>query len=257
MAGSVAEKGWNAQHGAIDMKVGMLAKRAGLTVRTLHHYDEIGLVSPSGRTRSGHRMYADADVDRLQRVLSLRQLGLSLEQIGELLEAPGWTLGAVLDEQVKHVRERIRVETELYERLEGISRLLRSVGKVSVEALLDLMEMMMNAENHFTPDQLEYLKQRREQLGDERIQAVENEWPELIARVKQAMDSGVDPASDDVKGMARRWQELVREFTGGDAGVTRSLNAMYEKNLDSSSGHMGIDRAMSEYIGRAMTALGT
>ena len=238
------------------LKVGALAKRAGLTVRTLHHYDEIGLLSPSGRTRSGHRMYGDEDVERLQRILSLRHLGLSLEQIRELLEAPGWTLEAVLDEQVRHVRERIRVETELYERLEGVSRLLRSTGRVTVESLLELMEMMMNAESHFTPDQLEYLKQRREQLGDERIRAVEHEWPELIARAKKAMASGVDPASDEVKSIARRWRELVQEFTGGNAGVAESLSAMYRKNMDSPAGHMGIDRALSEYIGRAMTALG-
>ena len=238
------------------LKVGALAKRAGLTVRTLHHYDEIGLLSPSGRTRSGHRMYGDEDVERLQRILSLRHLGLSLEQIRELLEAPGWTLEAVLDEQVRHVRERIRVETELYERLEGVSRLLRSTGRVTVESLLELMEMMMNAESHFTPDQLEYLKQRREQLGDERICAVEHEWPELIARAKKAMASGVDPASDEVKSIARRWRELVQDFTGGNAGVAESLSAMYRKNMDSPAGHMGIDRALSEYIGRAMTALG-
>jgi DNA-binding transcriptional MerR regulator len=243
--------------GESGLKVGALAKRAGLTVRTLHHYDEIGLVSPSGRTRSGHRMYGDADVERLQRVLSLRQLGLSLEQIRELLEAPGWTLEEVLEEHVKHVRERIRVETALYERLEGITKLLRSTGRASVESLLELMEMMMNAESHFTPDQLDYLKQRREQLGDERIRAVENEWPDLIGRVKAAMESGVDPANDEVKAMARRWRELVQEFTGGNAGVARSLNTMYEKNLDSPAGHMGIDRAMSEYIGRAMAALGS
>ena len=238
------------------LKVGALAKRAGLTVRTLHHYDEIGLLSPSGRTRSGHRMYGDEDVERLQRILSLRHLGLSLEQIRELLEAPGWTLEAVLDEQVRHVRERIRVETELYERLEGVSRLLRSTGRVTVESLLELMEMMMNAESHFTPDQLDYLKKRREQLGDERIRAVEHEWPELIARAKKAMASGVDPASDEVKSIARRWRELVQDFTGGNAGVAESLSAMYRKNMDSPAGHMGIDRALSEYIGRAMTALG-
>jgi len=238
------------------LKVGTLAKRAGLTVRTLHHYDEIGLLSPSGRTRSGHRIYGEADVERLQRILSLRQLGLSLEQIGELLDAPGWTLANVLDRQLEHVRERMRMDRELYERLEGVSRLLHSAGKVSVESLLELMEMMMNAESHFTPDQLEYLKQRKEQLGEERIRAVENEWPDLIARAKKAMESGVDPSSAEVQSIARRWRELVQEFTGGHAGVAKSLGAMYEKNLDAPSGHMGIDRALSEFVGRAMKALG-
>src|SRR5262249_62096823 len=70
-------------------KVGELAARTGLTVRTLHHYDAIGLLSPSGRTDSahgsGHRLYTAGDLARLQQILSLKQLGFALEQIREYL----------------------------------------------------------------------------------------------------------------------------------------------------------------------------
>ncbi|MEU2042669.1 MerR family transcriptional regulator [Nocardia niwae] len=66
-------------------KVGELATEAGLTVRTLHHYDRIGLVSPAGRTNTGHRLYTEADVARLYQVLALRQLGLGLDQIANVL----------------------------------------------------------------------------------------------------------------------------------------------------------------------------
>src|SRR2546430_14770773 len=68
-------------------KIGELAERTGLTVRTLHHYDAVGLLSPSGRTDSahgpGHRLYTGADVARLQPVLSLKMLGFGLEPIRE------------------------------------------------------------------------------------------------------------------------------------------------------------------------------
>src|SRR6201988_5498959 len=70
------------------LKVGELAKRTGLTVRTLHHYDEIGLLKPSLHTEAGHRLYTAADVARLQQVLSLRQLGFSLEQVGGCPKRP-------------------------------------------------------------------------------------------------------------------------------------------------------------------------
>ncbi|MEV6095613.1 MerR family transcriptional regulator [Nocardia sp. NPDC051981] len=66
-------------------KVGELATEAGLTVRTLHHYDRIGLVRPAGRTKAGHRLYTEADVARLYQVLALRQLGLGLDQIANVL----------------------------------------------------------------------------------------------------------------------------------------------------------------------------
>lgn len=62
-------------------KVGELAEQTGLSVRTLHYYDEIGLLTPSQRTASGHRLYAPGDVIRLQQIKSLRQLGFPLEEI--------------------------------------------------------------------------------------------------------------------------------------------------------------------------------
>jgi len=73
------------------LKVGELAKRTGLTIRTLHHYDEIGLLKPSLHTGAGHRLYTAADIARLQQVLSLRQLGFSLEQVRDCLDRPGFS----------------------------------------------------------------------------------------------------------------------------------------------------------------------
>jgi DNA-binding transcriptional MerR regulator len=239
----------------ITWKVGDLAKRTGLTIRTLHHYDEIGLLEPSRRSRSGHRLYAEQDVERLQRILSLRQLGFSLEQIADVLSGRDFPLVGILEQQVEHVRERIEMEKGLCSRLEAVTRLLRATGTVSVDALLELMEMMMNAEKHFTPEQLAYLAKRREELGEDRIESVENEWPVLIGKVKSAMEKGLDPTSPEVVALAKRWMELVREFTGGDAGVTQSLGRLYQQNLDSGNSQMGIDRAMADYIGKAVAGL--
>ena len=69
-------------------KVGELARRTGLTIRTLHHYDEIGLLKPTLHTGAGHRLYTAGDVARLQQVRSLRQLGFSLEEIRACLDRP-------------------------------------------------------------------------------------------------------------------------------------------------------------------------
>ena len=75
-------------------KVGSLAKATGLTVRALHHYDHVGLLSPSMRTTAGHRLYTADDVARLYRIRLLRGLGFPLEQIASVLEEPGWQLAA-------------------------------------------------------------------------------------------------------------------------------------------------------------------
>jgi MerR family transcriptional regulator, thiopeptide resistance regulator len=79
-------------------KVGTLAQATGLTVRALHHYDHIGLLSPSRRTAAGHRLYTADDVARLYRIRLLRGLGFPLEQIAAALQDPQWQLaGAVSD----------------------------------------------------------------------------------------------------------------------------------------------------------------
>ncbi|MFB8439853.1 MerR family transcriptional regulator [Streptomyces niveus] len=72
----------------MSYSVGQVAVFAGITVRTLHHYDEIALLSPSGRNHAGHRRYDDADLDRLQRILFYRELGFPLDEVAALLDDP-------------------------------------------------------------------------------------------------------------------------------------------------------------------------
>jgi DNA-binding transcriptional MerR regulator len=73
---------------AMSYSVGQVAGFAGVTVRTLHHYDEIGLLSPGGRSHAGHRRYDDADLDRLQQILFYRELGFPLDEVASLLDDP-------------------------------------------------------------------------------------------------------------------------------------------------------------------------
>jgi DNA-binding transcriptional MerR regulator len=93
-------------------RIGELARETGLTVRTLHHYDQLGLLSPPSRTEGGHRCYTSSDVRRLHRIVALRSLGISLEEIGTLLDSdPDPT--ALLRRQLDATEERIRKATDL------------------------------------------------------------------------------------------------------------------------------------------------
>src|SRR5215468_2852040 len=102
------------------LKVGELARRTGLTVRTLHHYDEIGLLKPSLHTEAGHRLYTAADVARLQQVLSLRHLGFSLEQVRDCLNRPDFSPLEVVGLHLARLREQLELQRKLCERLEAI-----------------------------------------------------------------------------------------------------------------------------------------
>jgi DNA-binding transcriptional MerR regulator len=240
------------------MKVGALAKRTGLSVRTLHYYDEIGLLSPSAYSEGGHRIYAAADIARLQQIRSLRQLGFSLEQTRECLSRPDYSPRQVIAAHLARLREQIAMQERLCTSLEQIAGWLESAGTVSVEQFLQTIEGMSMVEKYYTPEQLEYLKQRREQVGEERIREVEAEWPRLMAEVRAEMEKGTDPSDPHVQALARRWMGLVQEFTGGDPGIAQTVGRMYERE-EPQNIHPSIPtdvRELFAYVAQAMKVAG-
>jgi MerR family transcriptional regulator, thiopeptide resistance regulator len=235
-------------------KVGELARETGLTVRTLHHWDELALLKPSGRSESGYRLYGEEDVARLQRIVSLRQLGFPLDGIRECLERPEFSTLGVLEMHLESARRRLSEAGELVRRLEAVAAHLRSNGTASPEALISTIEATIMFEKYYTPEQLETLRQRAEHIGPERMQQVQEEWPRLIAEVRAEMERGTDPADPRVLELARRWNGLIAEFTGGDPGIARSLSNLYQGE-PSMREKTGMDPALSEYVGRAQAGL--
>lgn len=233
-------------------KVGELATRAGVSVRTLHHYDQIGLLSPARRSESGYRLYSASDVVRLQQIRSLRALGFGLEKIRELLDRKEVSAQRVIELQIGRLKEQIALQCTLCDRLEMIASRMGGAEEVSAPEflhILELMSMVEKAESYYTPEQLDTLKQRKEEVGEARIRQVEAEWPELIAEARAAMDRGADPASEPVQALVRRWKALVGEFTGGDAGIAQNLQRMYEQ--EAAREQSGVDPALFAYIREA------
>ncbi|MET9327446.1 HEAT repeat domain-containing protein [Tsukamurella sp. NPDC003166] len=103
------------------MRIGEVAARTGISARMLRHYDALGLVRPSGRSSTGYRMYAEEDIRRIFHVESLRSLGLSLAEIGRALDDPSFAPDLLVADMIARSRERIRLETELLERLQHVA----------------------------------------------------------------------------------------------------------------------------------------
>src|SRR3954470_14933141 len=124
-------------------KVGELAERTGLTVRTLHHYDAVGLLGPSGRTGSthgsGHRLYTAADVARLQQILSLKQLGFGLDQIREYLARVDYDPRQVVRLHLARVREQAAELKRLGDRLAALAEALEKAEVVSADEFLSII----------------------------------------------------------------------------------------------------------------------
>lgn len=226
-------------------KIGELAQASGLTVRTLHYYDQIGLLKPSRHTESGHRVYTPDDVMRLQQILSLKSLGFSLEEIQTCLQNAAFSPKHIIDRQLAQLEDKIQLMQTLRDRLTLIRRWLDTRQEVNTETLIHTMEVIRMTERlhrkYYTEEQLKQLEERRKQLGEEAIREAEREWPELIRKVREEMDKGTPPHDENVQKLARRWKELVEMFTGGDPGIRQSLQRMYEENPDFGA-QMGLDR---------------
>lgn len=237
------------------LRVGELAGMTGVTVRTLHHYEEIGLLRPSHRSPAGHRLYAPTDVERLHRIRCLRQLGFSLEEIGGCLDRPGFSLRTVIEMHMERLDAEMELSRKLRNHLGALARALETTGTVSVEEMVRTMDMMERIEKHYSPEQKKKLAERREQIGEERIAQVHHEWGELIALVREQMNKGADPASPGVQALAKRWQGLVEEFTGGDPGIYQSLASLYTKEPQMHTQMGSIpDPGLMEFIARAGAA---
>jgi hypothetical protein len=106
-------------------------------------------------------------------------------------------------------------------------------------------------EKYYTKEQSETLKKRHDELGEAHIHEVEAEWPRLIAAVRSEMQNGADPKDPRVQALAKRWNELVLEFTGGDPGITKSLSNFYQGEPQAAAQN-GLDPAIFDYIRKAM-----
>ena len=171
------------------LSVGQVAERFGVTVRTLHHYDEIGLVRPH-RTASGYRVYTDDDLERLQHVVVYRRLGFPLEEIGPLLDDPHADVEAHL------CRQRAAVVSRLDEMRDLVAAIDRA------------LEAQMNG-NALTPEEQKELF--GEGFSEEYAREAEERWGDTDA-YRQSQERTRRYTKDDWRRIAAEGEEVTARF---------------------------------------------
>jgi DNA-binding transcriptional MerR regulator len=237
------------------------ARLAGVTVRTLHHYDRLGLLRPSGRTQAGYRLYAESDFARLQQIVTLKFIGLSLTQIKTLLEKEAFDLPKMLRLQREVLAEKRQHLDRAVWAIENAEQVLASNTEPNWEAFAKIVEVI----NMSTP--MEWTKKYYSEAAQEEIEARAKEWtPELqdqvsarwnqlFKEIEEAAASGENPASEKSQTFAARWNELVSGFTGGNPEIAKGLNKLYadEANLPATFKRPWSD-AVDDFMSRVRAA---
>ncbi|ROZ79605.1 MerR family transcriptional regulator [Ramlibacter sp. WS9] len=226
------------------LKVGELAKHAGLTVRTLHHYDEIGLLKPSGRSESGYRLYSREDVARLHGIQALRQLGLALADIGAMLEKGGTPPGLIIDQQMRALDREIARATELRDHLGLLQHQLAKGNEPGMADWLDTLGLMKTYGKYFSAAELKTIFAN--------WNLIENDWEPLVAAVREVMNQGFAADAPEVQPLAQRWMRLMLRWMDGNFDLIDRWGEMYEKE-PSAAGRNGAPQSdMIEFIRRAI-----
>lgn len=209
-------------------KASEFARLTGITVRTLHHYDRLGLLKPSGHTAAGYRLYGERDFARLQQIVILKFIGFPLNQIKEILDRDSLPLTAALRLQRNILAEK-RSQLDLaIVAIEKVERALASNGEPDWESFANIIEVINMQNNmewvkqYYTEEQLQSLAAR---WSPELQEKASRDWAQIIKEVEASL--GEDPASEKVQALANRWAELIEAFTGGDPGIEQSLRNLY------------------------------
>ncbi|MGQ4878640.1 MerR family transcriptional regulator [Billgrantia sp. LNSP4103-1] len=223
------------------LRIGELAKRSGLTVRTLHHYDDIGLLVPSTRSEAGYRLYSRRDIARLHHIQALRSLGMSLADIGDLLGRPEPPLANIVERQIGMLEERIAQQNRLRDRLQRLHRQLVDAEEPDLAEWLNTLELMTMYDRYFSRDELDRLSLYQ---ADTDRQA---EWNALIQQAEDLLQRGVSPATAEARDLATRWMAKLERDTAGDPTLLDKLNIMHA-NEPRAQEQLGISTQVSDYV---------
>jgi len=242
--------------------VGQVAERSGVTVRTLHHYDEIGLLRPSRRSASGYRLYTDEDLVRLQHVVVYRRLGFSLEEVAVLLDDPEADVAA-------HLR---RQRAAVMSRLDELAELVTAIDR-ALEAEVSGIQLTPEEQRELFGEDFkeEYQEEARERWGDteawrqsqERTsqytkadwQAIKAEMDGINARFVEALQAG-EPADGEraMDAAEAHRQHITRWFYDCPAEMHANISEMYVSDPRFAKTYEDIHAGLAQYVRDAVHA---
>ncbi|MEV7597576.1 MerR family transcriptional regulator [Kitasatospora sp. NPDC089797] len=242
--------------------VGAVAKIAKVTVRTLHHYDEIGLLSPEGRTRAGYRRYVDADLDRLQQILFYRELGFPLEEIAAILDDDSVSPSEHLRRQHRLLTDRISHLQDLATAVEHAMEARRMGIQLTPEEKFEIFgegyqeEWEQEAEQRWGRTEAWAESQRRTGgYGKEDWQRIQGEMTALNTRLVEALTAGEPADGTTATDLAEEHrQHICRNFYDCTFTIHRGLADLYVADPRWTSTYEELAPGLAQWLHDAIVA---
>jgi DNA-binding transcriptional MerR regulator len=235
------------------------AELAGVTVRALHHYDRLGLLKPTHRNEAGYRLYSRKDLTRLEQIVVLKFLGLSLREIADVLRQETAALPETLRRQQNVLAQK---RSQLDKAIAVIAKARGTIGhgdESDWRILATIIkEISMQRDKawmgqYFSETAKTKIQERRSLWSPELQEQIDKKWKQLFADVEASLNE--DPASEEAQSLASRWQALVDQFTGGDPEIQKGLNALYsDRNNWPKDFKSPAPPAVHDFISRALKA---
>lgn len=230
-----------AKHRAIPqgyMTVGEVAKKIGVTVRTLQYYDKEGLLSPSAESEGGRRLYTDKDLVTLHQIISLKSLGFSLEDIKQRLISLGTPadVANALTEQADDIRKKIEQLTASLTAIEQLKAEVLQMQTVNFKKYADIIvNLQMKNDSYylikrFDDDTLDHI---RSQFDKESGLDFMDKFNRLSDEIVQLQKENVPPESEKCQQVVKEYWGLIMEFTNGDMSILPKL--MEFGNIDTAT----------------------
>ncbi len=212
--------------------VKQLARMAGVSVRTLHHYDHIGLLKPSSRTEAGYRLYGEKDLLRLQQILFFKELDFSLSEIKKILDRPGFNLTRALENHRELLHQRAERLALLVQTIDKtIQRLKEANMSMTDEELYEgfskeqIEQYRREARERWDPKLVEESEQRVRKISKEQWKAVKQMGDEVPRRLVSLMDR--KPGDPEVQKVIAQHHAWIEQFYTVSAERYRGLGTLY------------------------------
>ena len=226
------------------IQVGELARRAGITVRTLHHYEQTGLLLPSARSAAGYRLYNLADVKRLHMIQVLAKAGLELAEIRDFLDHASLSLADLLDAQIRLLDKQVRSISTLRDRLTDLRTGLNAQETPDLESWLQTLELMNMYDRWFSKEELQQLPFAAQKAELAVI------WSGLVNEAQMLLEQHVSVTDPRAMDLATRWMLRLEEDTAGKPEFLTRLNEMHSVEPQMRE-QTGITPEMTDYVTRA------